>query len=133
MPRGVVLCLGIDVETVRVQVRQAMAAGNAVLAVAADAMAGLPGLAVASGRLRVFDGQIAADDLTGLRGIDAVACRAQRAVLSALRAALARRSGALIPLITEVEAPERYVLERHLCIDTAAAGGNASLLAVAGG
>jgi RHH-type proline utilization regulon transcriptional repressor/proline dehydrogenase/delta 1-pyrroline-5-carboxylate dehydrogenase len=26
-------------------------------------------------------------------------------------------------------APERYVLERHLCIDTTAAGGNASLLA----
>jgi RHH-type proline utilization regulon transcriptional repressor/proline dehydrogenase/delta 1-pyrroline-5-carboxylate dehydrogenase len=25
--------------------------------------------------------------------------------------------------------PERYVLERHLCIDTTAAGGNASLLA----
>jgi len=26
-------------------------------------------------------------------------------------------------------APERFVLERHLCIDTTAAGGNASLLA----
>ncbi|WP_286240908.1 hypothetical protein [Neptuniibacter halophilus] len=38
---------------------------------------------------------------------------------------------ALLPLITEVDQPERFVLERHLCIDTTAAGGNASLIAAA--
>ena len=32
-------------------------------------------------------------------------------------------------LVTELIGPERYVAERHLCIDTTAAGGNASLLA----
>ena len=33
-----------------------------------------------------------------------------------------------MPLVTERD-PARYVFERHLCIDTTAAGGNASLLA----
>ncbi|MER2507560.1 MAG: hypothetical protein ABTQ27_02245, partial [Amaricoccus sp.] len=46
-----------------------------------------------------------------------------------LRRALAARAGAIVPLETALIAPERYCLERHLCIDTTAAGGNASLLA----
>jgi len=47
--------------------------------------------------------------------------------------ALAGRSGPIVPLETTVIAPEGYVVERHLCIDTTAAGGNASLLAAADG
>ena len=43
--------------------------------------------------------------------------------------ALAARDGPLLPLITETLSPERYILERHLCVDTTAAGGNASLVA----
>ena len=35
----------------------------------------------------------------------------------------------LVQLVTERVAPERYVLERHLCVDTTAAGGNATLIA----
>ena len=34
-----------------------------------------------------------------------------------------------MPLVTGLVDAERYCLERHLCIDTTAAGGNASLLA----
>ena len=49
----------------------------------------------------------------------------------ALRNALAARTGAIIPLETAIIGPSRYVVERHLCIDTTAAGGNASLLAAA--
>ena len=52
--------------------------------------------------------------------------------LRALRIALAARDGEIVPLITEAIAPHRYLVERHLCIDTTAAGGNASLLAAAG-
>ena len=42
--------------------------------------------------------------------------------------ALARRNGPIIPLI--VDSPDRAHVfhERHLCIDTTAAGGNAALL-----
>ncbi len=45
--------------------------------------------------------------------------------------ALSKREGALLPVITEHKLDQRYVIERHLCIDTTAAGGNASLIASA--
>ena len=39
-----------------------------------------------------------------------------------------RLPGAIIPLITGTPDTARVMLERHLCVDTTAAGGNASLL-----
>lgn len=42
--------------------------------------------------------------------------------------ALAKREGAIIPLICDYPDKAHVVEERHLCIDTTAAGGNASLL-----
>jgi len=47
----------------------------------------------------------------------------------AFRRALAARDGAIVPLVTGTGDVARHVLERHVCIDTTAAGGNASLLA----
>ena len=52
--------------------------------------------------------------------------------LRALRSALARREGAIVPVISETVYPAAYGHERAVCIDTTAAGGNASLLAAAG-
>ena len=130
-PRGVVLCLGPGASAVRAQVAAAREAGNAVVAVADGASAALT--AHATDPLVVaLDGQVAPDVLTTLPGIAAVACTADRDTLAAMRVALARRPGPILPLIAEPDAPERYVLERHLCVDTTAAGGNASLLAAAG-
>ena len=97
-------------------------AGGAVAAFASQA---------AHPRVVLLDGQVAPETLATLGGIAAVACSADRDVLAAMRTALARRPGPLVPLITEPAAPERYVLERHVCVDTTAAGGNASLLAQA--
>ena len=68
--------------------------------------------------------------MSSVNGFDAVASLAGTETLRTLRLALAERDGVLLPLITERIAPERYVLERHLCIDTTAAGGNATLLAL---
>jgi RHH-type proline utilization regulon transcriptional repressor/proline dehydrogenase/delta 1-pyrroline-5-carboxylate dehydrogenase len=45
-----------------------------------------------------------------------------------LRQHLARSDGPLIPLVDSLLDPSHFLLERHLCIDTTAAGGNASLL-----
>jgi RHH-type proline utilization regulon transcriptional repressor/proline dehydrogenase/delta 1-pyrroline-5-carboxylate dehydrogenase len=73
------------------------------------------------------------EDLTGLRGLAAVVSEAPEDDLRALRRVLAARDGMLVPLITESEDPERFLLERLTCIDTTAAGGNASLLASAEG
>ncbi|MEL6265489.1 MAG: hypothetical protein AAFR52_07555, partial [Pseudomonadota bacterium] len=67
--------------------------------------------------------------LATLAGIAQVAAAGRTPWTAALRRALAERTGPILPLETAVIAPERYVVERHVCIDTTAAGGNASLLA----
>ena len=130
-PRGVVLCLGPGADAARTQFTMARAAGNAVVVVAAGASGALTAHADDPHAV-MLDGQVAPAALATAGGIAAVACCADREVLSAMRAALARRAGPILPLIAEQDAPERYVLERHLCVDTTAAGGNASLLAEAG-
>ncbi|MCL4110430.1 UNVERIFIED_CONTAM: hypothetical protein GTU68_022312 [Idotea baltica] len=45
------------------------------------------------------------------------------------RIALAKRDGAIVRFIDDVEAPHLYAHERHLCINTTAAGGNVQLIA----
>ena len=47
--------------------------------------------------------------------------------------ALAQRIGAIVPLITGPLDAGHVLHERHICIDTTAAGGNAALLADVGG
>ncbi|NKX46244.1 bifunctional proline dehydrogenase/L-glutamate gamma-semialdehyde dehydrogenase PutA [Roseicyclus persicicus] len=106
-PRGRVLCLGPGAEAAAAQVRAAEAVGCTALA-APD----LP-----------------ADWLTTLAPVDAVVLWADAATARPHAQALAARDGALVPLITEADPGPRLVLERHLCIDTTAAGGNAALLA----
>ncbi len=122
-PRGRVLVLGAGAEAAAAQARLAHEAGNPVLAVADGAVAALAGLPVAA-----LDGQIEPAALTALPGLALVAAEGPEDWLRALRVALAARDGPIVPLVTERD-PERYVIERHLCIDTTAAGGNASLLA----
>ena len=75
------------------------------------------------------DGQLDPTALGALDGFDAVICEAEDALLSAIRIALASRSGKLIPLFAETDLAARCRIERHICVDTTAAGGNASLLA----
>ena len=129
-PRGVVLCLGPGTAATKTQIATALDVGNAVVAVADGATAALESL-VPDPRVVLLDGQVDPESLVTVDGIAAVACRADRDVLAAMREALARRPGPILPLITEPAAAERYVLERHVCVDTTAAGGNASLLAQA--
>jgi RHH-type proline utilization regulon transcriptional repressor/proline dehydrogenase/delta 1-pyrroline-5-carboxylate dehydrogenase len=128
-PRGQVLCLGAGGATVRAQAIQALALGNGVLAVAEGASAALGPLIAARLPVAALDGQVAPEALTALPGLALVAARGPREWLRALRRALARRDGPIVPLETSALAPERFAVERHLCIDTTAAGGNASLLA----
>ncbi|MFM2354948.1 MAG: hypothetical protein RLZZ528_684 [Pseudomonadota bacterium] len=49
----------------------------------------------------------------------------------ALALALSRRGEAILPLVTAMPDRGHVMLERHLCIDTTASGGNAALLAEA--
>jgi RHH-type proline utilization regulon transcriptional repressor/proline dehydrogenase/delta 1-pyrroline-5-carboxylate dehydrogenase len=106
--RGKVLCLGPGEDAANAQAKIAQAAG-------------CPTVIFASG--------IPAEILNVLQGVDAVVSYANDTVLATYRKALADREGKLIPLFAEHDLAIRCRLERHICIDTTAAGGNASLLA----
>ena len=77
--------------------------------------------------LAVVDGELDPDGLGGLAP-DAVAADTTQDLV-AIRRALARIEGPIIRLLTERFHPAGYALERAICIDTTAAGGNAALLA----
>ncbi|WP_375565597.1 bifunctional proline dehydrogenase/L-glutamate gamma-semialdehyde dehydrogenase PutA [Oceaniradius stylonematis] len=117
-PRGLVLCLGPSLDDAHEQARQAMAAGCGALMVA-------PGACGAN----VVDGVLDPDDLARLSGFDAVAFWGDEAAARAMRRALAGRDGPIVPLATARDITPWCLIERHVCIDTTAAGGNASLLA----
>ncbi len=129
-PRGRVLCLGPSEDALLAQVVQALAAGNAVLAVAPRANAILKPLTGKGLPLAALDGQVAPLDLIDLDA-DLVASTADDTTLRSIRQALAQKSGPIVPLVTEAIYPVAYAHERSVCVDTTAAGGNASLLAAA--
>ena len=120
--RGTVLCLGPGAEAAREQARIALANGCHAVAVA-------PGLGLDQG----INGYLDPTALTDLPGIDLVAFWGEEAAARPLRRALAARTGRLIGLASGHDLAERCRLERHVCIDTTAAGGNASLLAAISG
>ena len=127
-PRGTVLCLGPEGETLLLQVIQALAAGNSVIAAAAGARDELRPLADKGLPLGILDGTLSHEALRTME-IDGVAAKGSEPWLREIRRALAARQGAVIPLISEVIYPAAYCHERAICVDTTAAGGNASLLA----
>ncbi len=108
--RGVVLCLGPKPDDFTAQETACRNAGcTPVLA----------------------QGYLEPEALQTLSGIDAVLCYSAPEYLTEIRIALSRRDGPIIPLISEIDPLERLTIERHICIDTTAAGGNAALLATA--
>jgi RHH-type proline utilization regulon transcriptional repressor/proline dehydrogenase/delta 1-pyrroline-5-carboxylate dehydrogenase len=117
----VVLCLGPGADRARAQAHAVRAAGAAPLAIA-------PGLAGAEG----LDGTLDPQALATLSGFDAVVAEAPNEALRPMRRTLADREGAILPLLAESDFARWVVIERHLCIDTTASGGNAALLASAG-
>jgi RHH-type proline utilization regulon transcriptional repressor/proline dehydrogenase/delta 1-pyrroline-5-carboxylate dehydrogenase len=110
-PRGRVLCLGPGAQAAEAQ-RQAAE------------KAGCPALAA--------PGPVPAEWLRDLAPLDAVMLWADADAARPYAEALAARAGAIVPLVTEADPAPRLTLERHLCIDTTAAGGNAALLAASG-
>jgi RHH-type proline utilization regulon transcriptional repressor/proline dehydrogenase/delta 1-pyrroline-5-carboxylate dehydrogenase len=116
--RGRVLCLGPTVEAAMQQAQAAQSEGCASLIV-------VPGAKGA----HAIDGFIERADLAQITGFDALAVWSTSDDQRAIRKALAARDGAILPLFTEEHFAQRCVHERHVCIDTTAAGGNVSLLA----
>ncbi len=115
--RGTVLCLGPGKNDAEAQA--AIAADNGCRSVMVAPGAGIDG---------ILDRQV----LSALEGFDLVALWSSAEDLSAARKALATRSGRLIALASGEDLAAKCRMERHVCIDTTAAGGNASLLAAVG-
>jgi RHH-type proline utilization regulon transcriptional repressor/proline dehydrogenase/delta 1-pyrroline-5-carboxylate dehydrogenase len=111
-PRGPVLCLGPGRAAAGEQARQARAAGCAAVE--------LPGGATP-------------EALAQAEGVAAVIWWGEADAARELRRALAGREGRLVPLVREAELESWLTLERHVCVDTTAAGGNAALLAASDG
>ncbi|UVK45805.1 bifunctional proline dehydrogenase/L-glutamate gamma-semialdehyde dehydrogenase PutA [Mesorhizobium sp. AR07] len=127
-PRGRVLCLGPDADTLLAQAIQALAAGNAVLAVAPGAPAALSALTGKGLPLAAIDGRPDPVEARSLR-VDVVAFSGTPEAVRIVRKVIADRSGPIVLLVSEVLNPAAYAHERAVCVDTTAAGGNASLLA----
>ncbi|MGV8987977.1 MAG: bifunctional proline dehydrogenase/L-glutamate gamma-semialdehyde dehydrogenase PutA [Cypionkella sp.] len=107
--RPPVLCLGPSAAT-------ALAQADAIRALGGRAVEA-PGLdALALSRLQGFSGALWWGDTAGAR------TRAQT---------LAARKGPILPLICDAPDMAHAMMERHVCIDTTASGGNAQLLAEA--
>ncbi|TAN13604.1 MAG: L-glutamate gamma-semialdehyde dehydrogenase, partial [Rhizobiaceae bacterium] len=128
VPRGNVLCLGPEAEMLLTQVVQALAAGNHVLAVAPDALKILQPLLDKELPLAALEGSVDPEALSK-SPLDLVAFSGDPKTLQSLRRALAARPGPIVRIVSEMLNPAAYAHERSICVDTTAAGGNASLLA----
>lgn len=128
-PRGVVVCVAHTDQSAMALAYRALSEGNSVVMispcasqlVASGVDAGIPVVGI--------DGGVDPHCFSVVTGIQAIAVQAHQDYISSVKQQLALRPGAILPLITNVNAWERFVIERHLCIDTTAAGGNATLIA----
>jgi RHH-type proline utilization regulon transcriptional repressor/proline dehydrogenase/delta 1-pyrroline-5-carboxylate dehydrogenase len=123
--RGTALCLGPDADTALAQAVQALGTGGRALVVAPGAADAVRALADAGLAVRALDGTV--DPETGA-ALD-VALVAWTGGPGPWRRTLAARPGAIRRLVDERLDPTAYCHERAVCIDTTAAGGNATLLA----
>jgi RHH-type proline utilization regulon transcriptional repressor/proline dehydrogenase/delta 1-pyrroline-5-carboxylate dehydrogenase len=103
--RPPVLCLGPGADALAKQVAAVEVFGGAAVAV---------------------KGTLQPGALAAITGFSAVLYWGSNA--AAYNAALAKRRGPILPLLTALPDEAHILLERHLCVDTTAAGGNAALL-----
>lgn len=106
--RGRVLCLGPSADTAERQAKIARKQGCEAV---------------------VCTNRLAPETLTQMQGIDVVAYDGEYESLRLYRQALAARNGAIIPIVHTAELAAYCLIERHVCVDTTAAGGNTALLA----
>jgi RHH-type proline utilization regulon transcriptional repressor/proline dehydrogenase/delta 1-pyrroline-5-carboxylate dehydrogenase len=125
-PRGNVLCLGPHAKSLRSQACQALALGNRVLAIGTDTTLLEP--LRTDWPLEVITAIVEPDTLEGLSAINAIMLWLSGEALRPWRRALAQCDGPIIPLINEPGASQCLVIERHVCADTTASGGNTALL-----
>ena len=125
-PRGPIACLGPDART---QADAVTALGG--IPIIPDVGSQADAATVLGGVPVVPEGNLPAEALLTL-DCAAVVWDGDNGIARAYELALARRKGAIVPLITGALVAGHVLHERHICIDTTAAGGNAALLAEVG-
>ncbi|MBX2838534.1 MAG: bifunctional proline dehydrogenase/L-glutamate gamma-semialdehyde dehydrogenase PutA [Gammaproteobacteria bacterium] len=118
-PSGVILCLGPGIDTARQQAAIAKEIGCTPTVICQD-----------GNNESEWNGVLKAEDIKTLRNIAAVCYWADDNRARDIRIALAEVDGAIIPMSCST-ADMNFVCtrERHVCVDTTASGGNATLLA----
>ncbi|MFL6674764.1 MAG: trifunctional transcriptional regulator/proline dehydrogenase/L-glutamate gamma-semialdehyde dehydrogenase [Massilia sp.] len=124
--RGVVLCAAVTVDGLLNQLAAALATGNRALVLAQSQESILSSLpALVRERIRFIGEAELADS-------EFQAAQVEAGLTGSLRSTLAGRPGAIVSIVDTSEQGEiatwRLVAERALCINTTAAGGNASLM-----
>ena len=110
IPRGMILCLGPEPKDFAAQVERAESTGNSARVSQIEDLA----------------------NLATVINLAAVCYFADDEDAREIRIALSKRDGPIVPLIGKEDPASFYQLEKHVCTDTTAAGGNATLLAEAG-
>ena len=139
--RGVLVCFGAadDRNRLPLQILLALSLGNGVVAVKGehdgleDFCRRLYDAGISSRLLRVVD-HCRWDDLIRSEEVDGVIIEqvdANSAQYRRLRQALAAREGRILSLVDNLQDWRCLMVERALCIDTTASGGNTELLAAA--
>lgn len=111
-PRGPILCMGPGAKA------------------AQDQMAVVKSL---GGQAVSAEGDLAPAQLAELASLGAVIWWGDAETGRAIETALSQREGPITALITDIPDAAHVLHERHVCIDTTAAGGNAALLAEVAG
>ena len=106
-PRPPLLCLGPGAQAADEQVRAVTQAGGQAIRI---------------------DGTLAPEKLAQVPGISGVIWWGDAETGRSYEQALALRDGPILPLIPGRPTPDRVLAERHVCVDTTAAGGNTALL-----
>ena len=112
LPRGPVLCLGPSADTANKQAK------------AVTALGGMP---------IVPNGAVSPDALETLAPLATVIWWGDIETGRAIETALSKRTGPIVAMVAGQPDVAHVMHERHVCIDTTAAGGNAALLAAVGG
>ncbi|MEL7259585.1 MAG: aldehyde dehydrogenase family protein, partial [Pseudomonadota bacterium] len=92
------------------------------------AMAQAKAVMALGGRAATATGTLPAEGLTTLSNFSGALWWGDAAKAQAYTAALSKRNGPILPLITGQPDLGHVMGERHVCVDTTAAGGNAALL-----
>ncbi len=130
-PRGVALCLGPEPSQLLLQGHCALACGCAAVLFGAAGSAVLEQVQAwqTQGLPVTFaEGLPTERALSHANGFDVVAYAGDDDTTRTLRTALAERTGAILRFSSYPWDPMAYLVERHVCTDTTAAGGNTSLM-----